>query len=105
MLRSNQMRRFAPVLLCLVLLLGGLCSGLCLGATTRTHACCHEKSHCGSKTPGMQSHQPLAGAQPVPFIVEQPIAVSLMPLVWSQSLVVTPPSSFIPPLVTSVLRL
>jgi hypothetical protein len=53
----------------------------------------------------MQSHQPLAGAQPVPFIVEQPIAVSLMPLVWSQSLVVTPPSSFIPPLVTSVLRL
>ena len=100
------MRRVASVLLCLVLLLGGLCSGLCFAQTARSHACCHEKNHCGSRAPGMQSDQPLTSAQPVPVVVEPPVEViSGYPLVCMDRLGDPLRASFIPPLRTSVLRL
>jgi hypothetical protein len=104
-LPSNQMRRFVPVLLCLVLLFGGLCSGLCFAQTPDTHACCHGKNHCGSTAPSMQSHQPIATMQPCLVILAEPAASMLQRAVCSHSSVLPLPAGFIPPLRTSVLRL
>jgi hypothetical protein len=72
------MRRFVPILMCLILLMGGLCSGFCLAQTTTgdaAHSCCHGKNHCGHAAPSMQSHPAVAIFQPVPAVAAaQPFA-------------------------------
>jgi hypothetical protein len=66
------MRRFVPILMCLILLIGGLCSGFCLAQTTTpdaAHSCCHGKNHCEHAAPSMQSHPAVTIFQPMPAIV------------------------------------
>jgi hypothetical protein len=75
----SAIRSAVPVLLCLILILGGLCSGLCLAQTASgdsQHSCCHEKNHCGHATPSMQSHQAVAGFQTAPVVLTQPVLFS-----------------------------
>lgn len=66
------MRRVVPVLLCLFLLLGGLCTGLCLAqaaANGSDHACCHEKNHCGHPVLTVQAHPAVATVHVAPAAV------------------------------------
>jgi hypothetical protein len=108
MVTSKQMCRVVPILLSLVLVMGGLCSGLCFAQATTdgaAHSCCHEKTHCDHRAPAMQSHQALAISQTVPVILTQPVPASA---VWSAASGPAPllhPVDFSPPLRTSVLRL
>jgi hypothetical protein len=58
------------------MLLGGLCSGLCLAQNASGdagHSCCHEKNHCGHAAPSMQSHQAVAVFQTAPVVLAQPL--------------------------------
>ena len=73
---KSSLRSAVPILLCLVLMLGGLCSGLCLAQNASGdsgHSCCHEKNHCGHAAPSMQSHQAVAGVQTTPVVLTQPL--------------------------------
>ena len=66
------MQRVVPVLVCLFLLLGGLCTGVCLAqaaANGSTHACCHEKDHCGHPVITVQSHPAIAMVRVAPATV------------------------------------
>ena len=69
MVTSNQMRRVVPILLALVLVVSGLCGGLCFAQTT--HSCCHEKSQCDHPAPAMQSHQAPVVSQLAPVILTE----------------------------------
>src|SRR5580704_19120028 len=98
------MLRVVPILLCLVLVAGGLCSGLCL-VDSPAHSCCHDKSHCGHAAPGMRSHQAVAVSQTVPAIPTQPDLVPALEVAGSISVVQPRFTDFSPPLQTSVLRI
>jgi hypothetical protein len=101
------MRRVVPMLLCLVLAMGGLCGGLCLAgaATADAHSCCHEKNQCGHPGPAMQPHQAVAVAQVVPVILTGPALVSSYRAVAPGFLARAYFKDFSPTLRTSVLRL
>jgi len=70
------MQRVAPVLLCLILILGGLCAGLC--TADQPHACCHEKNHCGHPVLTIQSHAAVAVFDGAPVVLNGPAAVPVM---------------------------
>jgi hypothetical protein len=75
----SAIRNAVPFLLCLILILGGLCNGLCLAQTAvggSQHACCHEKDHCGHAAPSMQSHQAVASFQAAPVVLTQPLLLA-----------------------------
>jgi hypothetical protein len=90
-------------MLSLVLLLGGLCGGLCFAQAA--HSCCHGENHCGHPGPAMLSHQAPAISQIVPVTLMEPVLVSPGWFAASDPLVQPHPLEFSPPLRTSVLRL
>jgi hypothetical protein len=103
MVTSKQMRRVVPILLSLVLVVSGLCGGLCFAQAA--HSCCHEKNHCGHPAPAMQSHQAPAIAQMVPVILTKPAPAESWSFAASDPAVQLHLVDFSPPLRTSVLRL
>jgi len=108
MVTSKQMRRAVPIILSLVLWMGGLCSGLCFAqaATDGTaHSCCHEKNHCGHAGPSLQSHQAVAISQIVPVMPTEPVLISPLWFAASDPLIQLHSIDISPPLRTSVLRL
>ncbi len=94
MVTSKQMRRLVPILLSLVILTSGLCSGLCFAQTD--HSCCHERNHCGHSAPAMQAHQTPAISQIAPVILTEPISVSICSFVASHTAVRLKPIDFSP---------
>src|SRR5580700_1813559 len=73
MVTSKQMRCVVPIVLCLVLAMGGLCGSLCLA---QAHSCCHETNQCGHAGPTMQPHLAVAVAQIAPAILTAPSFVT-----------------------------
>lgn len=76
---KSTLRSAVPVLLCLILILGGLCSVLCLAQNSSgdsPHSCCHEKNHCGHAAQSMQSHQAVAGFDAAPMVMTQPLLLT-----------------------------
>ncbi len=107
MVTSNQMRRFVPVLLCLILMLGSACSALCIAQASGggRHSCCHEKHHCTHAGPTFQSHQAIVNTQIVPAVPARlPLSEGLQPEAFILPLLLHP-AIFSPPVRTSVLRL
>jgi len=108
MVTSKWMRRVVPILLCLVLMMGGLCTGLCFAQAATDgagHSCCHQKNHCGHAGPAMQSHQPVAISQIAPAVLPQPVLASFR---WGATRGVLAQvyfTDFSPALQSSVLRL
>jgi hypothetical protein len=103
MVTSKLMRRAVPILLALVLLTGGFCSGLCF--VQAAHSCCDHEHQCGHTGPVLQSHQAIAIPQITPAILTTPVLVSPAWLVASEPLAQLHLIDFSPPLRTSVLRL
>ncbi|HWF09282.1 MAG TPA: hypothetical protein VG297_12515 [Bryobacteraceae bacterium] len=100
------MRRITPVLLCLILLLGGLCGGLCLAQTSAAHSCCHHQNDdCGHGAPSMQSHQVIATPQIGPAILAAPALPTAMPYTSSRTPVPSRSIAFVAVLRPVVLRL
>src|SRR5579863_968451 len=104
MVTSKLMRRIVPMLLCLVLAMGGLCGGLCF-AQAAHHSCCHETNHCGHPGPAMQAHQAAAVAQIIPAVLTGPALVSSDWATAPGFTALTYCRDFSPTLRTSVLRL
>ena len=107
---SKQMRHVVPILLCLILVLGGLCSSLCLAQTPanrQAHSCCQEKNHCGHAGPAMKSHQARRPApiSPFPIVLPAPVSSKSLQFLESSDPLQPQPIDFSPPLQTSVLRL
>jgi hypothetical protein len=108
MVTSKQMRRVVPILLSLVLAMGGLCGSLCFAQAATdgaAHSCCHEKNHCGDRALAMQSDRALAISQIVPVILTEPVRASSLWFAASGRAALPHPIEFSPPLRTSVLRL
>jgi hypothetical protein len=103
MVTSKVMRRLVPMLLCLVLAMGGLCGSLC--SAHDAHSCCHEKNQCGHPGATMQPHQAVAVAQVIPVILTAPALVSSYRAAAPGFLAPTYFKDFHPTLRTSVLRL
>ncbi len=102
MVTSKLMRRVVPMLLCLVLAMGGLCGSLCFA---QTHSCCNEKNQCGHPGPTVQPYQAVAVAQVVPVILTEPAFVSSYRAAAPGFLARTYFKNFSPTLRTTVLRL
>ena len=107
MVTSKLMRWVVPILLCLLLAMGGLCGSLCFAgaAPDDAHSCCHEKNQCGHPGPTMQPHQAVAVVQMAPLIQAAPALVSSHGAKASGFLARTHFIHFTPTLRTSVLRL
>jgi hypothetical protein len=87
----------------MVLLMGGLCSGLCFAQAA--HSCCNPENHCGHAGPVLQSHQAVAISQIAPVIPTTQVLALPQWLVRPDPLVRVRLIDFSPPLRTSVLRL
>src|SRR5580658_431373 len=108
MVTSEQMSRVVPILLSIVLIMGGLCTGLCFAQAatdSAAHSCCHGKNHCGHTEPAMQSHQATAMANNVPVVLAEPLLPGSSRVVSHNSVVEPRLTDFSPPLRASVLRL
>jgi hypothetical protein len=101
------MRRLVPMLLCMVLAMGGLCGSLCFAraATDDAHSCCHNKNQCGHLGPTVQPLQAVAVPQIIPVILTGPALVSCWRASAPGFLARTYFKDFHPTLRTSVLRL
>ena len=58
------MRRYLPVIACLLLLVPVLCFSLCLDRSE--HACCHPDEVCVATAPQVQADQPVIAAVVLP---------------------------------------
>jgi hypothetical protein len=61
----------------LVLLLGGICNGLCIAQVSgqgAAHSCCHHgKDHCGQAGPSIDGHAGVAMVKIAPVILTAPM--------------------------------
>ena len=109
MVTSNQVRHSVTIALALILLLGGVCSGLCFGQTPgggASHSCCHHgQNHCGHTGPSIDGNAavPIASVTPVALVV--PVIGQSFAAVPFESASAPQFTQFSPPLRSSVLRL
>lgn len=105
------MRRLLPIVLSVILAMGGLCSGFCFGQGVgqasggTAHSCCHGKDRCGHAAPAMQSHAPMVIAGMVPVILTEPIPLSSFRICTFQTAAQPYRADFTSPPQASVLRL
>jgi hypothetical protein len=110
MVTSNQMRHLVTVGLALLLLVGGICGGLCFAQMPgdgAAHSCCHHgKDHCGHAGPSVDGHAAVAMVQTAPGILTTaPDAGQIFAATAFETTVAPPLSDFSPPFRIAVLRI
>src|SRR5690348_15062555 len=102
MVTSNQMRRGASIILALILLLGGICGGLCFAQMPgdgAAHSCCqHGKDHCGhGASPSIDGHAAVAMVKIAPMILTEPVVWHTFASTPFETVVAQPLSDSSPP--------
>jgi hypothetical protein len=98
-----------PIFLALILLIGGVCSGLCfarMSGDTAAHSCCpHGKNHCGHAGPSIDGHAAVTMATVAPVVLSAPAMSQTPAVVGLESAPAPQYLQFSPPLRSSVLRI
>jgi hypothetical protein len=109
MVTSNQMRGVVTVSLALILLLGGVCGGLCFAQMPgdgAAHSCCqHGKDHCGHAGPSIDGHAAVATVNVGPVILTEPMAAQTFAIAAFEPPASLPFRDPSPPSRTAVLRI
>ncbi len=92
------MQRWASILVCLVLLLGGFCNYTCFAQAE--HQCCHKTPTASS----LQSHPPVPAIQTIPALPEIGFVLHKSPDASSHEVLTTPFTWFAPSLPPLILR-